>query len=74
MPRFSGQDRIYLSTAMGFEAGINSVKILQFMCNTGILPLSGQKSIKLECFSHRHLNRKAGPTNKGGEKKSQDSY
>lgn len=26
MPRFSGQDWIYLSTAMGFEAGINSEK------------------------------------------------
>lgn len=39
------------------------------MCNTGILSLSGQKSIKLECFSHRHLNRKARPSNKGGGKK-----
>lgn len=26
MPRFSGQDWIYLSTAMGFDAGINSEK------------------------------------------------
>lgn len=44
------------------------------MCNMGILTLSGQKSIKLQCFSHRHLNRKARPSNQGGEKKSQDSY
>lgn len=26
MPRFSGQDWLYLSTAMGFEGGINSEK------------------------------------------------
>lgn len=26
IPRFSGQDWLYLSTAMGFEAGINSEK------------------------------------------------
>lgn len=75
VPRFSGQDWIYLSTAMGFEAEINSKKkTLQSMCNTGILPLLGQKSIKLEHFSHKHLNRKARPSNKGGGKKSQDSY
>lgn len=39
------------------------------MYNMGIPSLSGQKSIKLECFSHTHLNRKARPSNKGEGKK-----
>lgn len=47
MTRFSGQDWIYLSTAMGFEAETNSKKkkTLQSMCNMGILSLLGQKNL-----------------------------
>lgn len=54
---------------MGFEAEINSEKPYNLSVTREFCPFYDKNLLNLECFRHRHLNRTARPSNRGGGKK-----
>lgn len=74
MPTFSGQDWLYLSTAMGFEAGINSEKSYTLCVTREFCLFQDKNLLNLNVSVTGILIEKQDQATREVEKKSQDSY
>lgn len=74
VPRFSGQDWIYLSTAMGFEAEINSEKPYNLSVTREFCPFYDKNLLNLNVSDTGILIERQDQATGEGGKKSQDSY
>lgn len=69
MPRFSGQDWLYLSTAMGFEVGINSEKSYSLCVTRGFCLFQNKNLLNLNVSVTSILIEKQDQATREGEKR-----
>lgn len=74
VPRFAGQDWLYLSTAMGFEAEINSEKSYSLCVTREFCLFQDNNLLNSNVSVTGILIEKQDQATREGGKKSQDSY